>query len=60
MLKVVMDSINAVIGTSSITLDDITYQLEFILGGDLKVINLQKHVAIHTSFYYYKISSFCC
>jgi len=37
-LKVVMDSINAVIGTSSITLDDITYQLEFILGGDLKVI----------------------
>ena len=37
-LKVVMDSINAVIGTASITLDDITYQLEFILGGDLKVI----------------------
>ena len=35
MLKVVMDSMNAVISTSSIIL---TYQLESILGRDLKVI----------------------
>lgn len=34
-LKLVMDSMNAVISTSSITL---TYQLESILGEDLKVI----------------------
>lgn len=34
-LKVVMDSMNAVISTSSITL---ACQLESILGGDLKVI----------------------